>query len=488
MSSSRLRSMSSPSTSTPDNSPEEECAAVRKIMDQAESAPLVAGDTWYCVSMDWWNQWKNYVSYDTVDDDVVKNAMGALSLTDPAGSKEQESTSSSSSLSPAMRSPSYTGWPGRIKNQTLIGESPHELVKNITLNTDYLLVPEEVWTMLHANYGGGPELARNVVAKGESRQLTIELYPSKFQVVRADVDGNPISYDENDASDESGGDYQCLYFNSNATSADVLASTCEAFGSYRIESRLWVSQTLDSENWRLIGKSETISDLCDGGVTACLMLETKGKETQTFPRDRAVVKSTWREDMKVGDFLDARDHAEEIWYESKVVERNGSTVKLHFLGWESKFDEKFDIAKEPARLMPLNTKVKFWRDFRVNDDIEMRRWTNMADRTGGYNWQLIRIDTLNREEKTMSVILKKIRVVPSTLSLLIRKRYVGFIVMWTSGKERKRMLGVETQLVNQRYKHDHLCICVFVVVVYDLSFLTLFIFFFLLYFNKTRLE
>lgn len=399
--------MSSPSTSTPDNSPEEECAAVRKIMDQAESAPLVAGDTWYCVSMDWWNQWKNYVSYDTVDDDVVKNAMGALSLTDPAGSKEQESTSSSSSLSPAMRSPSYTGWPGRIKNQTLIGESPHELVKNITLNTDYLLVPEEVWTMLHANYGGGPELARNVVAKGESRQLTIELYPSKFQVVRADVDGNPISYDENDASDESGGDYQCLYFNSNATSADVLASTCEAFGSYRIESRLWVSQTLDSENWRLIGKSETISDLCDGGVTACLMLETKGKETQTFPRDRAVVKSTWREDMKVGDFLDARDHAEEIWYESKVVERNGSTVKLHFLGWESKFDEKFDIAKEPARLMPLNTKVKFWRDFRVNDDIEMRRWTNMADRTGGYNWQLIRIDTLNREEKTMSVYFKK---------------------------------------------------------------------------------
>ena len=40
----------------------------------------------------------------------------------------------------------------------------------------------------------------------------------------------------------------------------------------------------------------------DGGETACLMLEAKreakGKETGTFPRDRAVVKSTWREDIE----------------------------------------------------------------------------------------------------------------------------------------------------------------------------------------------
>ena len=42
-------------------------------------------------------------------------------------------------------------------------------------------------------YGGGPELSRKVVAVGETRQLKIELSPNKFQVVRADVDGSPMS-------------------------------------------------------------------------------------------------------------------------------------------------------------------------------------------------------------------------------------------------------------------------------------------------------
>lgn len=152
-----------------------------------------------------------------------------------------------------------------------------------------------------------------------------------------------------------------------------------------------------------MGKSESVSDLCDSGETACLMLEVKGKETGTFPRDVAVVKSTWREDLKVGDLLDAQDHAEQNWYESQVTERTGDVIKLHFFGWEPKFDEKFNIVEEPARLQPLNTKVKFWRDFRVNDDIEMRHWRDMEFKRGGFDWELVRIDSIDREKKEMDV-------------------------------------------------------------------------------------
>ena len=201
--------------------------------------------------------------------------------------------------------------------------------------------------------------------------------------------------------------YQCLYFNSDASMANVLEMTCDAFTTFRMKSRLWVSQTLDENDWRLVGKSETVDDLCDGGETACLLLEEKGKETGTFPRDRAVGKSTWRQDIQVGDMLDGQDHAEQKWYESKVVSREGSSVKLHFVGWETKFDELFDIDQEPARLQPLNTKVKFWRDFRVNDDIEMRHWKDMDNKSGSYDWKIARIDSIDRDKSTMVVYFKK---------------------------------------------------------------------------------
>ena len=392
--------MSSPSTNDGPVSAVEEAATVRRLMNQ----DLSVNDMWYCVAMDWWSQWKEYVGYDSGE---ICGQMSALSLAAAAPETGAGGVGSKES-SPAMRSPSYTGQPGRIKNEQLIGDSANEMVKNITLDTHYVIVPEPVWKQIHAYYGGGPELGRKVVALGTSRQLKVELYPSKFQVIRADTDGNPIqNIDENDFSNENSGNYQCLYFNSDNSMADLLQQTCEAFSTYRISSRLWVSQTLDDENWRLIGKSETINDLCDGGVEACLMLEVKGKETKAFPRDRAVVKSTWREEIKVGDSMDAQDHAESKWYESIVVERKENIVRLHFLGWETRFDEDFNIATEPARLMPLNTKVKFWRDFRVNDDIEMRNWKDMSSRTGGFDWQLVRIDSLDRTDKTLNVYFKR---------------------------------------------------------------------------------
>ena len=292
----------------------------------------------------------------------------------------------------------------------LLGETNHELAKNITQNQHYILVPAQAWEKLVAWYGGGPSLPRKVVAQGENRTLIVELYPARFRVVRADADGNPIQIEESDLADPSSGDYQCLYFNKDATPAMIMTATCAAFKVFKHASRLWVSQTLNSDDWRLMGSKESVSDLCSGGEEACLMLECKSEDTGAFPRDMAVVKAAWRDDIKVGDKLDAQDHEENKWYESRVESRDGNKIKVHFFGWQPKFDEEFDIGLEPARLMPLNTKVKFWRDFRVNDIIEMRRWKNMGWNPGRsrheYDWQLVKIDSLDRENRTLTVYFK----------------------------------------------------------------------------------
>ena len=52
-----------------------------------------------------------------------------------------------------------------------------------------------------------------------------------------------------------------------------------------------------------------------------------------------------------------------------------TTLRIHFMGWDSKYDMWF--LRSSPKLQPLFTKVCNWRDFRVNDKIEMRvsgRW------------------------------------------------------------------------------------------------------------------
>ena len=65
--------------------------------------------------------------------------------------------------------------------------------------------------------------------------------------------------------------------------------------------------------------------------------------------------------MRVGDLVDAMDK-EKCWFESYIVElRPGMNVKVHFMGWGSKWDDVISINELPHRVAPLNTMTKDWR-------------------------------------------------------------------------------------------------------------------------------
>ena len=53
---------------------------------------------------------------------------------------------------------------------------------------------------------------------------------------------------------------------------------------------------------------------------------------------------------------------------------SGSTVTVHFSGWSTKYDEEVDIstAKGQRRVLPLNSRVPFWRDFSINDRLDFK--------------------------------------------------------------------------------------------------------------------
>lgn len=76
----------------------------------------------------------------------------------------------------------------------------------------------------------------------------------------------------------------------------------------------------------------------------------------------------WRADLKVGQMVDALD-TDSKWYEATIVGITEGQAKVHYRGWSTKWDEW--LARTSPRLMPLHSKVRDWRRFRVNDEVQV---------------------------------------------------------------------------------------------------------------------
>ncbi|KAG6612149.1 putative ubiquitin-specific protease [Phytophthora cinnamomi] len=76
----------------------------------------------------------------------------------------------------------------------------------------------------------------------------------------------------------------------------------------------------------------------------------------------------WRADLKVGQMVDALD-TDSKWYEATIMAITEGQAKVHYRGWSTKWDEW--LARKSPRLMPLHSKVRDWRRFRVNDEVQV---------------------------------------------------------------------------------------------------------------------
>jgi hypothetical protein len=105
--------------------------------------------------------------------------------------------------------------------------------------------------------------------------------------------------------------------------------------------------------------------------------------------------------LQVGDLIDCMDK-EKIWFESIVVEVLAEgAVKIHFIGWGSKWDDVVNLNEIPVRVAILNSKTADWRaelfeggliEIKCNDDLVNQKWM----------WGRVR--TLNTEESWVEVV------------------------------------------------------------------------------------
>lgn len=101
----------------------------------------------------------------------------------------------------------------------------------------------------------------------------------------------------------------------------------------------------------------------------------------------------WRYQLELGQLIDAED-SEHKWcvacfwyrtcwwiiyiitslrhatrYESRVIELDEKRVKVHYRGWTAKWDTW--LARASDKIAPLHTKVRNWRAFKVNDEVQI---------------------------------------------------------------------------------------------------------------------
>ncbi|XP_076831887.1 ubiquitin carboxyl-terminal hydrolase 32 isoform X2 [Brachyhypopomus gauderio] len=226
--------------------PEEEGQIIRGWLDRESRHGLLTGQSWFLISMQWWQLWKDYVKYDnqaivveqpglqggasrspqSSDPGVARAGTVARSYSSPGhehpdGSWEISGCTSNGHMPHGSASatdicfarqhvaletnhqsfPTANGHlpaqrPGAIDNQPLVTTEP---IKAPTLtmeggrlkrcpdpvaSRDFQIVPEPVWRALYHWYGANLSLPRPVIRCGGSEQAELELFPRYLLFLR----------------------------------------------------------------------------------------------------------------------------------------------------------------------------------------------------------------------------------------------------------------------------------------------------------------
>ncbi|KAH8074701.1 ubiquitinyl hydrolase [Aureococcus anophagefferens] len=316
-----------------------------QVKDALEAARMRLGDTYYVVSQKWWASWRQYVGYD-------QGLEGSLEQLSVSGSAAAE--------------------PGPVGNEPLSFASPEGdrfLKVGLVEHDDYALVPAPVWAALEGWYGGGPAYPVRVVRarrprRSTSRSTRCASTCASWSATAARAPrtaARPVlcsRYDVGGCGTGSSagrgglGDERRIWVRA-AAEEDFTGESVAGEPRELREDRFWGRGGDDAQGeelWQLLEGDESAMI---GGVPAVF-------GSREAPRWGALA----------GDVVDARD-SEGRWFDSVVVEVDGSKVKVHFRGWSSRWDTWVE-KEDQSSLQPLFARTEDWRRLRVGDACEVR--------------------------------------------------------------------------------------------------------------------
>ncbi|TMW61524.1 hypothetical protein Poli38472_012715 [Pythium oligandrum] len=355
---------------------------------------LREGQQWYLVAMEWWiATFTDPQSAAELDGDVPMEEASEVTT--------QESTESSRM--------------GPVRNEALVDlEFSSKARKSVVLKPllaeqrDYLVVSERVWNRLSHEFGFDWEIAREVIMMPESNKCIVKIYPVAFQLLywrngmqepQEVVEGEanqPVVLVMSETESLNAVQHviqQSLLQRLNEFFPDVkpedVAKALQV--AYRRTEQLpWVAL---QEALHIERNDTTKQIMVESTVVRDLDLEERayrsGKErfhslliegrfqspegTTDWRHDRFfsdILANMWRTELKKGQLIDALD-TDKKWYESRVLDISEGKVFVHYRGWTDKWNEWIDLFSN--RLAPRFSNVPNWRDFQVNDQVQVGR-------------------------------------------------------------------------------------------------------------------
>lgn len=225
--------------------------------------------------------------------------------------------------------------------------------------------PAEALRTIAAEYGTDARHARLWVRRPDKAQVTRGTQPGSTAVVA------PLATSQDAAGGDAG--------EANSLSAQEL----EAERWVRVDNRAASLQAVCQQmllREMLLGEDakeggRNMGSLAEGRADLVLGLEVLSPKG-TWVRDLLSMEEhggddSWRKWLQVGDPIDAKD-CDGKWFEAEIAEIPDSSMpmlRIHYRGWLHKWNQ--DVERWSGDLAPYHTNVPNWRDFRVNDRIEV---------------------------------------------------------------------------------------------------------------------
>ncbi|XP_053131058.1 ubiquitin carboxyl-terminal hydrolase 32 isoform X2 [Hemicordylus capensis] len=187
--------------------PEEEGQIIRGWLERESRYGLQPGHNWFLIATQWWQQWKDYVKYDTrpvvIEPSSVLNGDSLYATTPSSDICLPQQLNSSDNNNQCLfgangnillqLSPQR---PGAIDNQPLVTQDPVK-APSLTMEggrlrqspqlfqgKNYEIVPEPVWRALFHWYGANLSLPRPVICNMETTLPEMELFPCYLLFLR----------------------------------------------------------------------------------------------------------------------------------------------------------------------------------------------------------------------------------------------------------------------------------------------------------------
>ena len=288
-------------------------------------------------------------------------------------------------------------------------ESPFagELKSGLTEGVDFILLPDDAAAFLFRRYGGGPHFQRDCINLGTKANplLRISLYRVRIESIHCTLQKTTDESSTVSPSTNEGKNKWNIHFLPRHTSfkdaMDVLAVHYKVSLALSSKTRYWIK--LSDEESSAVSKprksklarilSVDVTDVTDDkwkflrhpvnenlgtllGDNECIQIiveTTNYRNPYDSDWPRATILGSWRNNIEVGDVIDARDKFRQ-WYNADVLEVDdvSKSIVVHFKGWNASFNERIQRSDFETRIMPAFSETFDRFRWKAGDTVELK--------------------------------------------------------------------------------------------------------------------